>query len=199
MKKEVLAIFAGAALSCCGATDIFNGGFEFCAPNAAGIAMPVNWVSNRAVTRNGTARLIRDSGCFRNGSFGLLTETEEKGCLFLRATQSLPVLPGDQIEMEIWAKGTGRYRLQYIVYGEEDATHRKFLSTMGAGRVQKTVEDQWKCNKVKLKFVPPKKARGKYDKFWIIPVILVLSDSEIIFDDFKIKTVPGGAIKKGAK
>lgn len=187
----MISIFlAIAASGCFAAEDYFNGSFEVCAPNAAGVAMPLNWISNRAVTRNGTARLTRESGCFRSGSFGLLTETEEKGSLSFRALKSIGINAGDTLEMEIYAKGSGKYRLQYIIYGVEDAKHHKFLSTYGIGKVKEATEETWQLCSAKTKFAPPPKHRGKYDKYTIIPVIFVYGDAEIVFDDFKLKITP---------
>ena len=187
MKKYFLLFcLAGAALLS-GAEDIFNGGFEICVPDHSGTPMPRNWISNSAVTRNGKARLTRETGCFRNGSFGLLTETEEKGCLSFRAMKTIPVKTGEFIEMEIWAKGTGMFKLQYILYGTDDPKRSVFLSTVGTVKTHKVAEDDWKCYKVKVKFVPPKKAEGKFTSFALLPVIYVCSDSEILFDDFALK------------
>ena len=190
MKKLFLAFLGAAASVCMGADDYFNGGFEVCAPDTSGVAMPVGWVSNRAVTRNGKARLIRESGCFRSGSFGLLAETEAKGSLSFRSLKRIGITQGDTLELEIYAKGSGKYSVQYIVYGVEDEKHHKFLTTLGTGRGKQATEETWQHYTAKIKFTPPPKARGKYEKYTVIPVIFVHGDAEIIFDDFKLKITP---------
>lgn len=187
MKKIFSSILLAAGALLYGADDPFNGGFEICVPDKSGTPLPHNWISNRAVTRNGKARLTRESGCFRSGSFGLLTETEEKGCLSFRSFKSVPCKPGEFIEMEIWAKGSGKYTLQYIIYATDDPKRSVFLTTAGVGRPQAASEDDWKKHAVKVKFVPPPKAKGKYSSFSILPVIFVYENAEILFDDFSLK------------
>ena len=191
MKKSLFLFCLGACALLSGAEDLFNGNFEICVPDHTGTPMPRNWISNRVVTKMGKARLTREPGCFRSGSFGLLTETEEGGCLSFRSLKTIPAKPGEFIEMEIWAKGTGSFALQYIVYGADDPKRSVFLSTLGAGRQQKASDDAWKRHAVKVKFVPPKKAEGKFTKFTILPVIFVGGNSEILFDDFSLKVTPG--------
>lgn len=191
MKKSLFLFSFALCALLGGAEDLFNGGFEICVPNHSGTPMPLSWISNRAVTKKGKARLTREPGCFRSGSFGLLTETEEGGCLSFRSFKSVPAAPGEFIEMEIWAKGTGTYSLQYIVYGADDPKRTVFLSTLGTGRMQKASDDAWKRHAVKVKFVPPKRAAGKFTKFTVLPVIYVGSDSEILFDDFSLKISSG--------
>jgi hypothetical protein len=39
----------------------------------------------------------------------------------------------------------------------------------------------------KVTFTPPPKAKGKFTKFVVIPVIVASEDSELYFDDFSIK------------
>ena len=92
--------------------------------------------------------------------------------------------------MEIYHKGSGKFTLQYIAYGVEDAKHSKFLSTLGTGKPLAASEEDWKQHRVKVKFIPPKRAQGKYTDFSILPVIMVYSDAEIVFDDFKLKVIP---------
>ena len=190
MKKIFSFILLAAGALLYGADDPFNGGFEVCVPDKTGTPLPHNWISNRAVTRNGKARLTRESGCFRSGSFGLLTETEEKGCLSFRSFKTVPVKPGEFIEMEIWAKGSGKYVLQYIVYATDDPKRSVFLTTAGTGKPQTASDDDWKKHAVNVKFVPPPKAKGKYSSFSILPVIYVYADAEILFDDFALKITP---------
>lgn len=190
MKKKLLFTLLSTLACTLGAADFFNGGFEICTPNSAGVAMPAHWISNRVVTKNGTARLTKDPGCFRSGVFGLLTETEKDGRLYFRSLKTVRIKSGDFIEMEIYHKGSGKFTLQYIAYGVEDAQHSKFLSTLGTGKPLAASEEDWKQHRVKVKFIPPKRAQGKYTDFSILPVIMVYSDAEIVFDDFKLKVIP---------
>ena len=115
---------------------------------------------------------------------------EKDGRLYFRSLKTVRIKSGDFIEMEIFHKGSGKFTLQYIAYGVEDAKHSKFLSTLGTGKPLAASEEDWKQHRVKVKFIPPKRAQGKYTDFSILPVIMVYSDAEIVFDDFKLKVIP---------
>ena len=170
------------------ATNIdFNGGFEKCRANEKGIAQAFKWNRNKVVSKKSQVRLIKDADCVKSGNFSLLAEVEEGGHLFYRSLEHFAIEPNDKIAMEIFAKGSGKYSLQYIVYGFNDPKKQIFLCTNGTGRPKSAQENQWVKHAVKVTFTPPAKAKGKFTKFTIIPVIVVESNSEIFFDDFDIK------------
>ena len=116
-----------------------------------------------------------------------MAETEEGGYFFFRSLKDMPVLEGDTVEMEIFVKGSGKYNLQYIAYGADDPKKTVFLTTMGTGRDLSAKEEEWTRCYRKFKFVPPAKAKGKFTKFAIIPVIIAQANAELYFDDFSLK------------
>ena len=186
MKKLSLALLAVCASVFAAEVD-FNGGFEKCQVSKNGVPQPLGWNNNRAVSKKATARLTKEAGCVKSGTFALMIETEEGGNCFYRAIPTVPVKKGDSIEMEMFVKGSGKYSFQYIVYGADDPKHNAFLSTYGTGRPKDANEDNWQKHSVKVTFNPPAKAKGKFSKFAIIPVINVEADAEIYFDDFAMK------------
>ena len=187
MKKIIAFLLAVLSITVFASEIDFNGGFEKCQASKSGVPQPLGWNNNRAVSKKATARLTKEAGCVKSGTFALMIETEEGGNCFYRALQSIPVNKGDSIEMEIFVKGSGKYSLQYIVYGADDPKHHAFLSTYGTGRPKAANEDNWQKHSVKVTFNPPAKAKGKFSKFAIIPVINVEADAEIYFDDFAMK------------
>lgn len=190
--KKLLSLLAVSATVCTvtAAPADYNGGFEKVNADSKGTILPVGWISNRRVTKNATVRASKESECFRSGTFGLLCEVEEKGCLSFRALKMIPVKAGDTIKVSIYSKGAGKFAIQYIAYGLDDKNISRFISTLGFPRVQSAQEENWGLYSRSAKFVVPKKAVGKYDKFVILPVIYVYGNSEICFDDFSMEVVP---------
>ncbi|MBQ6471164.1 MAG: hypothetical protein IJJ33_04210 [Victivallales bacterium] len=183
--KQLLVTICALASALCLAED-FNGGFEQCKPDKSGVPLPLDWVSNKIVSRQSQARLAGTEGEARTGRFSLLTETEEGGCLSFRSLRHVPVASGDSIEMEIHAKGEGRFALQYIAYGADDPKRLVFISTLGTGKTAEASADEWRLHSVKVTFAIPKKAEGKHQAFAILPVIYVYGGAGILFDDFKM-------------
>ena len=193
MKKTTFFAFALAAVSGLFAAPVdFNGGFEKCQADTKGVPQALGWNKNRVVSKKAECRLTKESGCVKSGTFALMVETEEGGNCFFRSLNSLPVAKGDTIEMEIFVKGSGKYNLQYIAYGADDPKRPAFLSTLGTGRAKSANEEKWEKHSVKVTFNPPAKAKGKYTKFTIIPVINASGDAELFFDDFAIKVTKAG-------
>ena len=98
--------------------------------------------------------------------------------------------PGDTIEMEVFVRGSGRFRLNCYTYGTDDPQKISFIQSIAIGKPSEARETKWDRHSVKKVFVIPKKGKGKFTRFAIRPVICVYSDSEILFDDFKIKITP---------
>ena len=188
MKKMLFtSLFALLTLGAGAAAVDFNGGFEKCQADKKGIPQAAGWNKNRVVSKKAECRLTKEAGCVKSGTFALQAETEEKGHFFYRSLKSIPVCEGDTIEMEIFAKGSGKYNLQYIVYGADDPKNIAFLVTAGTGRYQEASEDEWKKYSAKVTFQAPAKAKGKFTKFVIIPVICADENAELYFDDFALK------------
>ena len=182
----ILSLLAGQTFC----SEDFNGDFEKCMADRSGRPQPVGWVSNQRVSKNATVRLTKDSGCFRSGYFGLLVETEEGGRLSFRSLKMVPVQSGDRIKMKIFAKGIGKYHLQYIVYAVDDPKKNVFIQTVGFPRTDSPKEDEWGLYVVEAEFISTSKMKAKGSKFAIIPVINVQENSEIIFDDFSLEIIP---------
>lgn len=194
MKKSTLitAISLLASAVFAAAVD-FNGGFEKCTPDKSGVPQPTGWNKTRTLNKKSECRLVKDAGCVKSGTFALLAEIEEGGKFFFRSLNEIPAAAGDAVEMEIYVKGTGKYNLQYICYGADDPKNTVFLTTMGTGRDLTAKEEEWtKCTR-KFKFVPPPKAKGKFTKFKLIPVIIGRADAELYFDNFSMKVNPPAA------
>lgn len=197
MKKSILtAIISAIAITVFAAEVDFNGGFEKCTPDRAGVPQASFWNKTRTISKKAECRLVKEADCVKSGTFALLAETEEGGYFFFRSLKEMPVVEGDTVEMEIFVKGSGKYNLQYIVYGADDPKKQVFLTTMGTGRDLTAKEEEWtKCYR-KFKFVPPAKAKGKFTKFTIIPVIIGKDNAELYFDDFSLKVnAPAPAAK----
>lgn len=188
MKKSILsAIISIAAIAVFAAEVDFNGGFEKFTPDKSGVPQANHWNKTRTISKKAECRLVKDADCVKSGTFALLAETEEGGYFFFRSLKEISVVEGDTVEMEIFVKGSGKYNLQYIVYGADDPKKTVFLTTMGTGRDLAAKEEEWtKCYR-KFKFVPPAKAKGKFTKFAIIPVIIGQANAELYFDDFSLK------------
>ena len=184
----ILLLLTGLVFCC----EDFNGGFEKCMADRSGRPQPVDWVSNQRVTKKAITRLTKESGCFRSGNFGLLAETEEGGMLSFRSLKMVSVQPGDRIKMQIYAKGIGKYTLQYLVYGVDDPKKNVFLQTQGFRRTALAKEGGWELFSVSAEFVPSAKMKKMAEKFAVLPVICVLQDSEIVFDDFSFEIIPCG-------
>ena len=188
MKKSILsAIISIAAIAVFAAEVDFNGGFEKFTPDKSGVPQANHWNKTRTISKKAECRLVKDADCVKSGTFALMAETEEGGYFFFRSLKDISVLEGDTVEMEIFVKGSGKYNLQYIVYGADDPKKTVFLTTMGTGRDLAAKEDEWTRCYRKFKFVPPAKAKGKFTKFAIIPVIIGQANAELYFDDFSLK------------
>lgn len=188
MKKSTLIAAISLLASTVFAAEVdFNGGFEKCTPDKSGVPQPTGWNKTRTLNKKSECRLVKDADCVKSGTFALLAEVEEGGEFFFRALKCVSAVAGDSIEMEIYVKGIGKYNLQYICYGADDPQKAVFLTTMGTGRDLTAKEEEWtKCTR-KFKFNPPPKAKGKFTKFQLIPVIIAKADSELYFDDFSMK------------
>lgn len=185
MNRFLTFLLAAVCIVCCG-TEQFNDGFERCKADKRGIPQPVGWNLDR-LSKNATVRLARESGCARNGIFGLLAETDVGGQIYFRTLPSFKVAPGENIEMKIYARGSGRYRLLYYVFGTDDPQKTAFIQTIGFGKPKTAKETEWELYSSKGKFFVPSKAKGKFTQFALRPVIFVYGDSEITFDDFSLK------------
>ena len=197
MKKSILsAIISIAAIAVFAAEVDFNGGFEKFTPDKSGVPQANHWNKTRTISKKAECRLVKDADCVKSGTFALLAETEEGGYFFFRSLKEISVVEGDTVEMEIFVKGSGKYNLQYIAYGADDPKKTVFLTTMGTGRDLAAKEDEWTRCYRKFKFVPPAKAKGKFTKFAIIPVIIAQANAELYFDDFSLKVnAPAPAAK----
>ena len=188
MKKLITIASAIFAVSAIAAPLDLTGDFEKVKADAKGNIAPVGWIKNRIVSKDAEVCASKDEGCFRNGKFGLTVETAEKGCLSFRAIPFFEIAEGDTIKMEIYAKGSGRYSLQYIAYGLDAKNSNHFISTLGIGRTS-TAAEKWSLHSGVTKFSVPKKAVGKYNRFAVLPVIFVNGNAEICFDDFKMEII----------
>lgn len=184
---SILSLIALIAISAFAAEITYNGGFETCVPDSKGIPQPWGWNKTRTVAKKAEVSLVKDAQCVKSGKFALYSEVGKGGNLFFRSLKEFPIATGDTLEMEIYTKGTGKYSLQYIVNGSKDGKKYVFLTTCGTGRYQVANEEKWQKYTPKVTFTPPAKAKGKFDKFVIIPVIVAEGDSELYFDDFAIK------------
>lgn len=184
--NRFLTFLLAAAAFVCSSAEQFNEGFERCRADKRGIPQPIGWNLDR-LSKNAAVRLARESGCARNGIFGLLAETDVGGQIYFRTLPSFKVAPGENIEMKIYARGGGRFRLLYYVYGTDDPQKTAFIQTIGFGKPKGTKETDWELYTAKGKFAVPSKAKGKFTQFALRPVIFVYGDSEITFDDFSLK------------
>lgn len=188
MKKASIFICTLVTIATFAAEITYNGNFETCVPNSKGVPQPWGWNKTRTVAKKAEVYLVKDAECVRSGKFALCSEVEKGGNLFFRSLKEFPIDPGDTLEMEIYTKGTGKYSLQYIVNGVDNPKYSSFLGTHGTGRhYQAAKEDKWEKYNPKVTFTPPPKAKGKFTKFVVIPVIVASEDSELYFDDFSIK------------
>lgn len=184
MYRYLIFLLTIAAVICCGAEQ-FNEGFERCKADKRGIPQPVGWNLDR-ISKNATVRLARESGCAKNGIFGLLAETDVGGLIYFRTLSSFNVSPGDDIDMKVFARGSGRCRFLYYAYGTDDPQKQVFLGTSGLGKPHSVKETEWELCSAKGKFTVPHKHKGKFTKFALRPVLFVYGDSEITFDDFSL-------------
>ena len=187
MKTYIPLLSAVFAISSFATNNNLNGSFEKCCPDGKGGPQAINWNRNKVVSQKSQVQLIKDADCVKSGNFALLAEVEKGGYLFYRSLEHFSIEPNNTISMEIFVNGSGKYSLQYIVYGADDPKKQVFLCTNGTGRPKNAKEAQFEKHAVKVTFIPPAKAKGKFTKFTIIPVIVVESDSKIYFDDFDIK------------
>ena len=186
-KSTIITAICTIAATVFAAEVDFNGGFEKCSPDKSGVPQPSFWNKTRTISKKAECRLVKDAECVKSGTFSLMAETEEGGYFFFRSLKEIPVLEGDTVEFELYAKGSGKYNIQYIAYGADDPKKTVFLTTMGTGRDAVAKEEEWSKLYRKFKFTPPAKAKGKFTKFTIIPVIIAHANAELYFDDFSLK------------
>ena len=184
MRWILFLILISSIRFCCAGEQIKDS-FERCQADKNGIPQPVGWNLDK-ISKNAAVRLARESGCARTGVFGLLTETDAGGSLYFRTLKTVAVAPGDNIEMKIHARGSGRFRLLYYIYGTDDPQRTPFIQTIGFGKPKAAGEAEWELYTAKGKFAVPSKNKIRFTRFAIRPVIFVYGDSEIIFDDFSI-------------
>lgn len=163
-----------------------NGGFEKVVPDRNGFAMPTGWLFMHKISKKSAVRVLRDSGTFRSGSFGLMVECEKNGRFYMRWANPIPVQVGDRIEYSVYAKGEGNFTFGFIINGIPESAPKsksQFIRTI-TGKMQKASKsDQWQSFTVALTVGKQQRKKVVYSNYTILPVIYAENDAELFLDD----------------
>lgn len=194
MKSFFIAMLSLALVSVYAEQVNKNGDFEKCKADRAGNLMPEGWSINKGLSKKFVVTVTKEKEDVHGGNFALETETEKDGKLFLTDWKGIALVPGDTLDISVFAKGTGTFQVGYILYGIADGEKKDaFLTTVASPKMVPN-EDNYKKFTHRRNITKVVKNKKTYNKLFAYPVIMVSADSCVFFDDFVInktsKTAP---------
>ena len=193
MKKTFFYLLMASFATLFAAEIQFNGNFENATANKEGILWPKFW-HKTIFSKETSIRLTKEPGEVQNGKFALFIEQEsDKSVADVRYLTNFPANLNDKVKAVLYVKGTGKLKLQRIIY---EGNSGKFLRTIGFGKVQNVDSpDKW----VKLEFIdnfPPLKNRGNViEKYKFLPVFHVRGEAELLIDNMTMEVIEPNAVK----